>query len=59
LPGQLALVPLQTRGEHEGFWPGLPAGSTVQVPLAEAPSAAEQTSQPPEQRELQQRLSAQ
>lgn len=38
--------------------PRLPA-FTVQVPLAEAPSALEQTSQLPEQAELQHRPSAQ
>ncbi len=55
LVGQVVSVPSQTRGEH---WPVAPAGSVVQVPSAEAPRAAVQASQPPEQAEVQHTPSA-
>jgi hypothetical protein len=55
---QLALPPVQRYGAHDGE-PELPDESTVQVPLAEAPSAAEQTSQEPLQAVPQQKPSTQ
>jgi hypothetical protein len=42
-----AATPLHTYGEHDGLTPALPAGSTVQVPSALAPSACAHTSHPP------------
>jgi hypothetical protein len=53
-----AAEPLQTYGAHEGL-PVLPAASTVQVPLIEAPRATEQTSQAPPHAVLQQKPSTQ
>lgn len=40
-------APSQRNGLQEGFCPVLPEARSVQVPFAEAPAAAEQTSHPP------------
>ncbi len=53
--GQVALLPLQTKGAHVGT-PAAPEASVVQAPSAVAPVAALQTSQDPAHVELQQTL---
>jgi hypothetical protein len=57
--GQAALDPLHRYGEQEGEEPPPPLATVVQVPLAEAPSAVEQASQPPAQALSQQKPSTQ
>lgn len=56
--GQAAPVPLQANDAQPGD-PGWPAGSRVQAPSADAPSAALHTSHPPAQALLQQTPSSQ